>query len=364
MFDIYILFFVINFVVYLIDYFRYNLKNSILKKIILINFILLPGLRYQTGWDYEAYDYFFKNLEETNLIDFFVKFISFNYEYEPIFTIISYFSVKFFISPYLLVSSIITLIFYKLTIKYYYKFFYVIFLGYVYFGYFHQFSIIRQGLSISLLYFIFFFYKNNKNKILLCLISIFIHYSSIISLIYFYLSKKQTFKNKHIYIIIFLTLPFVFIKTNIIVDLINLVTFQKYSGYTEIDFLNYKVGFSLKYLETLLLIIFSMKFLEKFRFIDKIFFNMLIFELINYAIFNDITIIYERFNVIFEFSHLIVFVLLLSNTLKNNLLIYLFLFIFILIRYYQFFNSDPRNFEELTHFERFFPYKSIINQSQ
>lgn len=359
----YTIFFIINFLIFIIDWQVFKLENQLLKKISLILFILLPGLRYHVGWDYDAYDAFFLRLDKISLSDF-IDIFSGDFEYEPLFVLLSFISVKLFIPPYLLISTIITTIYYKIVTSYFNRYFYIIFLGYIYYGYFQQFSIIRQGLSISVLYYSFTMIKDKKKQLIFCLLSILIHYSSLLSVIIFAISSKLNFKKKWIYLILICSIPLVLFKTNLVMSLVNMVTFQRYSVLTEIDFLNYKVGLSLKYIEAVILIILSIRLLPLES--DKIvlfFFNLMIFEIINYAVFNDITIIYERYNVVFEFAHIVIFTLLMMRLFKNQLLSYFFILSFILFRYYQLFNSESRNLNELSHYERFFPYKTIFKKT-
>ncbi len=51
---------------------------------------LLAGLRFHTGWDWEAYDYFFYELTNSNLFEISKANI---FNYEPGFVLLSYISV-------------------------------------------------------------------------------------------------------------------------------------------------------------------------------------------------------------------------------------------------------------------------------
>jgi hypothetical protein len=357
---VYVCFFVFNFCLFFLDWHFFSLKSINLKRLVLLLFILLPGLRQNVGWDYEAYDAFFVQLDKFDWSGI-CNIFQLGFEYEPLFILLSFLSLKLLIPPYLLFSALISFFYYKIATKYFNSLFYILFVGYTYYGYFHQFSIIRQGLSISLLYYAFLIVVNGKLRLILSMISVFIHYSSFLTLIIFYLSKYFTFSKNFILVVLLSTFPLILFKTNFILSLVNLITFERYLLLTEIDFLNYKVGFSLKYVEIVILILLSLN--NSFVKVEnKFFFNLLIYELMNYSFFNDMTIAYERFNVIFEFSHIIILTLIVFNYFRNRLLSYCFILVFVLFRYFQFFNSESRNLFELSHYERFFPYHSIFDK--
>ncbi|EJV2100451.1 O78 family O-antigen polymerase, partial [Escherichia coli] len=83
--------------------------------------------------------------------------------------------------------------------------------------------------------------------------------------------------------------------------------------------LSYKVGFSFKYLELLIILVlfYNKRFSELIasKFSKKqyyVFRCLIVIEVMIYSLFNDFSIIYERLTVYFEFSHAICIAMIIS----------------------------------------------------
>ncbi|EFI6232570.1 EpsG family protein, partial [Escherichia coli] len=145
------------------------------------------GLRFHTGWDWEAYDYFFYELTNSNLFEISKANI---FNYEPGFVLLSYISVLLHIPPFLFFSLITVTLIIKSAYKYLGNFVYIFLLIYLYYGYFHNFSIVRQGVAAALFaYSIRYLIAKSYKYYILIFVAALFHMSAIMLLIVPFLYK-------------------------------------------------------------------------------------------------------------------------------------------------------------------------------
>ena len=331
--------------------------------------ILFSGLRYHTGWDWEAYDYFFDKISNGSITDLKNNNI---FNYEPGFLILSYLSLKLNISPYITASTITVALILISARKYCHKYIYVFLIAYLFYGYFHNFSIIRQGISAAIFAYALQYILSKKyiRYYASIIIASSFHSSALILLLIpagVYVLQKTP-----IIILLVVSLLMVYFNLSEISEIKNnLSHIESINFYLKNEDLSYKVGFSFKYLEILILLFFFCQkkctFILRQKYGDEnylLFKSLLIIELLNYSIFNDFSIIYERINVYFEFTHAVIIVMVASifKFKKIQFIIILLLSAIIFIRYFQLIHSPVRIDGELSHYDRFNNYCSVINK--
>lgn len=331
---------------------------------------LFAGLRFHTGWDWEAYDYFFNLLNQANIYNFF----SYNiFNYEPGFVLLSYISILLNIPPFLLFAIITVSLIVSSAHKYLGKFVYIFCLIYLYYGYFHNFSIVRQGIAAALFAYSirFLIVRSYKFYFVIIFASLF-HISAAMLLaipLLLVIANRVPF-----FLLLLLSICMVLLPLSDMLGLKSLMSkIPALNIYLNNSTLSYKVGFSLKYLE--LLIVFYCYY-ERKVFLPLInnfgirqfwiFKGLIIIELMIYSIFNDYSIIYERLSVYFEFSHAIAIAMIVSTFKYKRIQFFLMLILlfFVFARYYQLVYSPVRVPGEMSHLERFENYCSIFNERE
>lgn len=345
---------------------KQGIKFTLTVYIVLL--FLFSGLRYHTGWDWEAYDYFFDELAKANIITLFHYNI---FGYEPGFVFFTYISSVLNIPPFLFFSIITVSLIISSAHRYLGKYVFIFCLLYLYYGYFHNFSIVRQGVAAALFaYSIRFLILNNNKFYVVIMIGALFHISAIMLFAIPLLcrwSKKIPFTP-----IVLLSLITVLFPISEMIGLKAILsTVPALKNYLNNDTLSYKVGFSLKYVELLLIFycFYDGRFVElmKKNFSEQnfyIFRSLILVELLIYSIFNDFSIFYERLSVYFEFSHAIAIAMIISafKYRRVQFLLLMILLLIVFFRYYQLVNSPVRVQGEMSHLERFENYCSIFTK--
>ncbi|EMN7348484.1 EpsG family protein [Vibrio vulnificus] len=357
---------------YLIDEKAFR-KTTVFLSILVL--ALFSGLRYHTGWDWEAYDYFIATLPGIASGDFFASNV---FNYEPLFVItVSVlnelsFSVFFFFS---LMTVSLTILSANVYLG---RFICVFLVTYLFYGYFHNFSIVRQGIAAALfLYSIRYIESRSfyKYSLIIFVASLF-HVSSLILFFIYYIVNNVVPNKSKLLLYIFISFLFVAFpilsKANDIVPFLSIFG-NKVSLYLSNENLSYKAGFSLKYLELLILVyIFSF---EKYRKLGQghfgkyfnIFGCLVTVQLGVYSFINDFSILYERISVYFEVSQgiFISMVVVCFRGKVSKFLIISIIFTMVFIRYERLFyhsNNEERLGDEAGHLERFENYCSIFDK--
>lgn len=335
--------------------------------------ISFSAFRYHTGWDWEAYDYFFNQLKP--IYDNVALSNIFGFEFG--FLYLSSLLKTLYISPYVFFSfftiSLVIFTSKKILGMYVYLFFVL----YLYYGYFQNFSIIRQALAAAI--FIFSVYmlseKKYKSVFLLSLIAISMHGSAFI----FYIIYPVLLVKKFHRVFVILTLivsPF-FVTFPLLSSTIFNFGLDGYLPSSVLKYITnpliaYKVGFSLKYLEIILLLIWGLRpkvwiaCTSRFGMLYSYMLILLAFNLATYSFLNDFSIIYERISVYFEVAQGLFICMLLSVFPRKVIpILVIFCLGLVFLRYERMiFHSDSyqRLNGDAGHYERFTSYCSIFTK--
>lgn len=334
---------------------------------------LFAGMRFETGWDYEAYQYFYNSLSNTNLFEIFsengpVQQMGF----EPGFALLIWLCNALHVN-YQIILAIITV---GLCIYSMYlldqdalPLFIVIYLWY---GYYHNFSIVRQGLSSAL---IFMAIAGNKSgKLLLCnyLIAISFHLSALVLSPIIWLLIKFSSKNILIgSIILCWVLSLHEIVREFLLPIVSLVAPGRWVTLLEAEQMTGKVGISsilIEYTIASLILLFTTKKGYATSFATGI----LIYKILTYGLFNDVSIIWERTSSfsdpMYAASLAIIFAGLVNKVAVKTKLIRTLIFfavlvlgLYVFVKYNRMLGSEVRIEGERSHYERFIPYKSIVD---
>lgn len=310
---------------------------------------------------------FFYELTNSNLFEI-SKANVFNYE--PGFVLLSYISVLLHIPPFLFFSLITVTLIIKSAYKYLGNFVYIFLLIYLYYGYFHNFSIVRQGVAAALFaYSIRYLIAKSYKYYILIFVAALFHMSAIMLLIVPFLYKIAN--RIPFSALLLFSLLMVYTSVSELIGIKSLLSgINALNIYINNSSLSYKVGFSFKYLELLIILVlfYNKRFSELIasKFSKKqyyVFRCLIVIEVMIYSLFNDFSIIYERLTVYFEFSHAICIAMIISAFKYKRVQLFLLLILLslIFVRYYQLFNSPVRVDGEMTHYERFENYCSVFN---
>ena len=369
--------FFITFIAIFYKLVKVNIYRSVLFYTYIFTLSLFSGLRYHTGWDYEAYDYFITQLPSI----FSSNPLEYNpFYFEPVFVLFSSLIKSTGLSVYLVLSFITVAISLISARKILGKEVAIFMVLYLYFGYFHNFSIVRQGLVAALFLFLIIPFINGRWILSLIgiIFAIFIHKSAIFLI--FVMVYYRVFRNQPVVPIllmlivgpVFVSFPFLSSLVSHLSPNIGTILGDKVASYLAAENLTYKVGWSLKYIEMLAIVVVSLippvwrrgcdiygKYYSAFVF-------MSVTGVSVYSFLNDYSIIYERLFVYFETSIAILIAMLIAILFKR-----LILFLIILSSMYVFVRYErilyhSENFErlgvEMGHLERFENYCSILNK--
>lgn len=353
--------------IYLISYFLLNLhfflfshsrkSTNWLFPFVLMGLILL--FRYQVGWDWEHYDYFFNNLPNNEFhweagFYYFSSFLEFsNLNQYLVIGIISYLSVVY------------------LAFKVLGKGIVYFFIPFTFFGYIDMFSVLRQELALTCFIFSIIFFLNKKYIYgFLCLIfAPMFHVSGLILplfLLFFYYGYR------YVLILILLSMFFVqfhflslFVDGVLSLPFLNDSELSKIQSYFETATVNFKLGFSLRYIELLILSILPLLYPYVRKVIEssksyKLVYMAVVLNMFLYGILNDVSIMWERFAVyLWPFEAILIAIILKHHHNSVTKFIFMSTVVFaISIHHYQYWSSPGRGAE--SNFDRFYPYNSLL----
>lgn len=290
--------------------FKFN-KKKVMFSITTIFLILVTGLRYRIGRDYQAYENIFKNLD--NLNEF--KNMEIGFRFFVIFFKnigLNYYSLFF-------IFSVFGLAFIHYGIKknsYYPMFSYFIFFNTVYPSYFL--SGIRQGISMSIfLYLINDMYNKRLLKVIIfSVLAGLIHKSGFFIIVAYFIPRKKIFKKIDliifvlISIIIFMHNPFRNFFLNILPSSVNQVIIN-YSNAFKNDVSILKI--SQRVLILFPFIFFKDKLDKKIKNFNYVF-NMYLFGYFLYILFSFQIDFATRLNQFFRILEIIMFPMLIKIT--------------------------------------------------
>lgn len=222
----YILYYISIFVMLMISYINKRFKFLLFMVISLTIFI--SGFRHNVGYDYGMYRNYFLGLDNREGI-------------EPLFQFLIYIFQQFFSEPQILFFfySFFTIIILWYAIKKFTIYIRTSFLIYLLIPglYINTFSIIRQGLSESIMFLATYYYINNRNYyfIFLSLIAGLFHYAAFFVAFILLILKYFLFRNYKTWVYIsFIIISLVLYQLNFAQLLLSFLV-ERYSQYLELD---------------------------------------------------------------------------------------------------------------------------------
>jgi hypothetical protein len=330
----------------------------------------IAGFRYQTGWDYEVYEFFFNAVEKINIGRLFDTAEAHSrLGFEPGFIVLGWLIAQF-TQNYQLILAATTISISVLAVwridRAAFPIFVVVYLWY---GYFHNFGILRQGLAAALIF--LSFSTGITSSILLYVAASSIHASAaFIGLALFVLSEKV---NKKVVVVSVVLSWFLSLFSGFGVDL-KLVLFgemfQRWISLLDVAEFSTKVGVSFILVEyTIVAVVLCFIKIDdkKTRFAAAV----VAYRTISYGVFNDTTIAWERTNAFTDPMYALALASILTKTVSINfkigplvqkklLMCVICSATFVWVKYSRMLDSNSRIENQLSHRDRFVPYKSIL----
>lgn len=335
---------------------------------------LFSGIRFETGWDYEAYQYFYDSLSNSYLYEIFnengpVQLMGF----EPGFAILIWLC-NSLDANYQIVLALVTV---GLCLYSVFRldpdalpFFIVIYLWY---GYYHNFSIVRQGIAGAIVFLALVIGDKKKTlSFFSYLIAISLHYSALVLSPIIWLIIR--FSTKRILIgsiILCWVLSSSEVFRGVLLPTASLIVPERWLNLITVEQMTGKVGVSfilVEYSLAALALVFITKQGPAISFARGI----LIYKILTYGLFNDVSIIWERTSSfadsMYAASLSIILVWLIKEGASNPKLIRVLFMItllglglYVFAKYERMLNSEVRIEGEKSHYDRFIPYKSILD---
>lgn len=341
-------------------------------------FILLvafAGFRLEIGWDYENYQYFYEAVSGLAPMEVLAADGPANQMgFEPGFSLLIWL-INAVGADYQFTLAILTI---GLCIYAAYRLapeaLPVFFVAYLLNGYFHNFSILRQGLAGALVFCLFTIYEKRKGVAWGGYLA-----ASAIHLSAIFLSPLIAvcirFSTKKI-LLCTLALCWVMSVTSINSEFLSFVLTTstgrgRWRHLLEINALTGKVGVSFILVEYTLLscMLVAIKINDKAVQFAR---GILIFRLLVYGLLNDISIAWERSSAFADPMYAAALAITLTMTVKRvvpdiqlarlcMLLTVTLVSVHVIIKYDRMLGSEPRVKGERSHYERFIPYRSIFD---
>ncbi len=338
--------------------------------VILVGF---AGFRSQIGWDYEAYQYLYDYFASYSLVEAFsagqaVDALGFEFgfallvwgaavtgaNYQLVLAVLTVGLCLF--SAYRLSPSALP----------------VFLLIYMWYGYNHNFSILRQGLAAGMIFFaIAIFDERKKLAVALYAVASTLHMSAVILTPFLAACIRYSTRKM---VLIALGLCWVLSLSSFlsggIFTFLELIGRDRWHTLLQFGELTNKVGVSLILIEYTLLAL-LLWFSDDDSFAIRFARGVLVYRLLIYGLLNDISIAWERSSAFADPMYalalatiLTAFIAKFSRTaeafLLNSICVVAAVSFYVGFKYERMLSSEPRTAGERSHFERFIPYKSIF----
>jgi len=333
---------------------------------------MFAGLRYETGWDWQAYQEFLTDLStEDSLYQTFGQFP----EFEKGFIIFSYVvkSLGGGLQTIFLLMAMGTVALMLLSFKKYTPFFLVAILIYLYNGYPLNFGYIRQGISVAIFTYAIRYIESREALKYFCLffIAVLFHTSAILFVPFYFILNKSF---KHSVVVIAIVVSFLFSYLDWMGVLLSLfdvflggnLAFAKlheyYLRYTDVE--EVRVGLSTVFFERLFVFLYfsynKQFFSNRIKYFN-VFYNLMFGYFCMYLLFIDIAVLLERIGLYFDIANIFMYSFLLFKITKGykRVFMYNLITLVIFLRLYRFFyQQHPLN--DLLVLDLFYPYKNYL----
>lgn len=339
-----------------------------------LTLILFAGLRSDIGWDYEVYQAFYNSMMDANLRDAFTSGdIADSLGFEPGFTLLIWLTAHFDLN-YQLICAVLTilLVFYaasQIGDKHSIPIFIILYLWY---GYFHNFTIIRQGLASAIAFWAIASMSKPIRATGSTIAASLVHKSSVFLLPMIFVCIRFL---GHRALLAALCFAWILTLTRLGDPIATMLSTNfgpsKWETLSDDGALNYKVGFSLILIEYTIVTVALLGLPNNepsIRFARGI----VIARLLLYGIFNDVTIAWERTSTFSDPMYAMALAIIISKLanhfMKNRLqsqvftlLVILVATVYVGVKYDRMLASEARIVSERSHADRFIPYKSIFD---
>lgn len=356
--------------------------------------LLLPAaLRFRTGWDWESYDLIFSM---TSLSTF--GQMSGDYLFDVTLLLSKWLG----LTPYVLPAAVIVLSFFLVLVRRSVSYLAVpiSLILFLWYGYYSAWSTIRQGMSIAVISIGFLDIKP-RYKYLFFLMAILLHKTAVVPVaVYFLWRLLSAFSRRTLLLLGISALILVLLIRNVSVldliskvDVLSLIGENRAVSFSQREFLLASYPFYTGRMAELLLSIGTLAFAlkGKWRLPEDdsalapqastsmgLLLMLQCQHLLVYILCSPLTVVAERMVLYYDVVHalalggaMIVLIRVVSGAIRprgisiegTRLLLGLAFLVsagYIANRYYNIFHAESREIGELTHAERFFPYRSIL----
>ncbi|MHA0995021.1 EpsG family protein [Enterobacter ludwigii] len=327
--------------------------------------IFFAGLRFDTGWDYKGYSYYYDLIP--TLTDYFSNIETFHSIYfEPGFKLLMMLAKTCGLDFYgfqFLVSLICLIIINKAIGKEKSKLFFI----FVYFSTCYLFlnmSVIRQGIAISFLYIAVssLFNDNKKKAVIYLIIGCLFHFSLIVMLPVLLISDRERMSNKFFYILVGIAfivyiaqIHWLKLSFGIISPLFPHDIVYKINMYLDSERFGKSRDIGIGVIEKIITFITSLYIYGKTRKkSDLILLRFFIFYIVIYFAFYEITVLYDRLRFYFVAINVFVYLAIFNYFRSyNKVFVFLMICAYSLFSYLNIFKSDSNR-------TVFIPYNSVL----
>jgi hypothetical protein len=334
--------------------------------------ILFSGTRIEIGWDWEAYNYLYEFARNNSFGSTWDTFcVLANGEYEPGFVILVGAAGILGISQQFLLVLLIVVFAYlghKRNFAVGVAMFVTI---YLFYGYFHTFGIVRQGLAAAIAFYGISL-ERRWHALAVVALACTIHFSIIPVALFLYLMVRVMSSRLLLASTVFAWFASaVPLSGQLIMLAASALGFERWLSLLDFSAATYKVGFSLVLLEhTLVALMYLLHKSEDRRWALGA--AVVVCRLILYGALNDISIVWERFNSAYDLFYASACAYIIYCALAKyapprtfafksmSVVVFICMSMFVYVRYDRLIGSDSRESGGLSHYDRFVNYRSFL----